>query len=249
MSKTSHWTCPYCNRIATLTGNNVSEGIHSFENNNKDGLLLIRTNVVVCPNSECREYHITAALFKAIFPLVSGGMERKPRPDGDPMVEWALRPRSLAKVFPDYIPQAIRDDYEEACLICKLSPKASATLARRCLQGIIRDFWKVQTKKGDLYSEIGAIKDKDKIDPETWDAIDAVRKVGNIGAHMEKDINVIVDVDPKEAVLLIGLIEMLLKDWYVAREERRERLAAIKCAAADKEKKRKSPAQKKEEPI
>ena len=54
----------------------------------------------------------------------------------------------------------------------------------------------------------------------TWDAIDAVRKVGNIGAHIEKDINVIIDVEPREAELLIGLIEMLLKDWYVVREER-----------------------------
>ena len=37
----------------------------------------------------------------------------------------------------------------------------------------------------------------------------AVRKVGNIGAHMEKDINVIVDVDPDEAQHLIGLITFL----------------------------------------
>jgi len=39
------------------------------------------------------------------------------------------------------------------------------------------------------------------VDPLTWEAIDAVRKLGNIGAHMEKDINVIVDVDPEEAEL------------------------------------------------
>jgi hypothetical protein len=31
------------------------------------------------------------------------------------------------------------------------------------------------------------------------DAIDHVRKIGNIGAHMEADINVIVEVEPKEA--------------------------------------------------
>ena len=45
--------------------------------------------------------------------------------------------------------------------------------------------------------EIDAIKDK--VDPLTWKSIDATRKIGNIGAHMEKDINLIVDVDPKEA--------------------------------------------------
>ena len=34
------------------------------------------------------------------------------------------------------IPQ-LMDDYEEACAIVNLSPKASATLSRRCLQGMI----------------------------------------------------------------------------------------------------------------
>ncbi len=94
---------------------------------------------------------------------------------------------------------------------------------RRCLQGMIRDFWKIS--KARLVDEIDAIKDK--VDAETWDAIDAVRKIGNIGAHMEKDINVIVDVDPEEAQLLIGLIELLIKDWYIARHQRQQHLKAI----------------------
>jgi hypothetical protein len=33
---------------------------------------------------------------------------------------------------------------------------------------------------------------------DTMDAIDHVREIGNIGARMESDINVIVDVDPEE---------------------------------------------------
>ena len=135
----------------------------------------------------------------------------------------ALIPASSAKVFPDYVPQPIRDDYVEACAIRDLSPKASATLSRRCLQGMIRDFWKIA--KARLVDEIDAIKDK--VDALTWEAIDAVRQVGNIGAHMEKDINVIVDVDPDEAQHLIGLIELLMKDWYVTRHQREERLKAI----------------------
>jgi hypothetical protein len=34
-------------------------------------------------------------------------------------------------------------------------------------------------------------------------AIHAVRTIGNIGAHMEKDINLIVDVDPANPTLAI----------------------------------------------
>jgi hypothetical protein len=145
-----------------------------------------------------------------------------------------LVPYSNAKPFPGYIPRPILQDYEEACLIRDLSAKASATLARRCLQGIIRDFWSV--KPGRLVDEIESIKEK--VDPLTWDAIDAVRKVGNIGAHMEKDINLILDVEPAEANLLLNLIETLLKDWYITREERRSRLLAITEIAAGKKKKK-----------
>lgn len=51
---------------------------------------------------------------------------------------------------------------------------------------------------------------------------------------MEKDISVIVDVDPGEAQTLIELIEMLFDEWYVARHTREGRLAKIKQIAADK---------------
>lgn len=123
------------------------------------------------------------------------------------------------KIYPDFVPLTIRQDYEEACKIKELSPKSSATLARRALQGMIRNFWGISGKS--LYDEINQIKDK--VDSDTFDAIDAVRKIGNIGAHMEKDVNVIIDIEPSEAELLINLIEELIEDWYIAREQRRVR--------------------------
>jgi hypothetical protein len=99
---------------------------------------------------------------------------------------------------------------------------------------MIRDFWKITESR--LKDEVDALKDK--IDPETWDAIDSVRKIGNIGAHMEADINVIVDVDPGEADLLVDLIETLFSDWYVARSNKQKRLARIKNAAEQKQRTR-----------
>ncbi|MBX8463521.1 hypothetical protein K5E19_24145, partial [Enterobacter sp. RIT637] len=61
-----------------------------------------------------------------------------------------------------------------------------------------------------------------------------IRSIGNIGAHMEKDIDLIIDVDKEEAELLISLIETLLSDWYVERENRRLRSEKIVAAAAGK---------------
>jgi hypothetical protein len=226
------WSCPYCNREATITDSNFSDENHFFNKDSKDGNLCIKTQVVTCPNDKCREYTIKGYLFKATY---SGGYLTIV---GSPILTWSMKPRSFAKQFPDYIPEAIKADYEEACLIRDLSPKASATLSRRCIQGIIRDYWGV--KKGRLVDEINDIKEK--VDSLTWQAIDSVRSIGNIGAHMEKDINLIVDVEPKEAQLLIGLIEVLLKDWYVARQERKNRLESIINVAKVKldEKKQKS---------
>ncbi len=45
---------------------------------------------------------------------------------------------------------------------------------------------------------------------------------------MEKDINIIVDVEPEEAQLLISLIEQLIDEWYVTRNARKERTASLK---------------------
>ncbi len=227
MSSLFLWNCPYCDRNATITSENYSADTHKFDKNNKDGDLAIFTTVVTCPNEKCREYSVTATLAKV--ELKNGAW----KPKGNPLLKWKLRPQSKAKPYPDFVPAPIRSDYEEACLIQDLSPKASATLSRRCLQGMIRDFWKIHKKR--LLDEIKALENK--VDPLTWSAIDAVRQVGNIGAHMEKDINVIVDVEPNEAEMLIGLVETLIRDWYIAREQRKQQLSDIvKIAEGKKEK-------------
>jgi hypothetical protein len=141
----------------------------------------------------------------------------------------------LAKTFPDYIPSPILQDYNEACLIINLSPKASSALSRRCLQGIIRDYWKIQ--KNTLYEEINALEAK--IPADTWAAIDSLRKIGNIGAHFEKDVNLIIEVTVDEAQTLISLIEFLFKEWYIKKHEHESNLQKIVSIAKTKETERK----------
>ncbi|MBV2148535.1 DUF4145 domain-containing protein [Sphingobium sp. AS12] len=155
------------------------------------------------------------------------------------MYFWNLLPENNAKPQPAYIPEPIVEDYVEACRIRNLSPKASATLSRRCLQGMIRDFCGIS--KARLIDEINELKrrvDEGKAAPgvnfEAVEAIDQVRGIGNIGAHMEKDINLIIPVDADEAQLLIQLIEMLFEEWYVARHSRQQRLARIASVSDEK---------------
>lgn len=175
---------------------------------------------IKCPNSECEQLFLRVRLTKS----KTGPLE------GNDIQVWQLLPESTAKILPEYIPEAIQRSYKQACRIRDLSPEASATLARRTLQGMIRDFWGVT--KPSLKQEIDAIQDK--VDPDTWTSIEAVRSIGNIGAHMEGDINLIIEIEPDEAQLLIGLVESLVDDWYVTREKRKERNAKIATLAEEK---------------
>jgi hypothetical protein len=97
---------------------------------------------------------------------------------------------------------------------------------------MIRNF--VGIAKGTLALEIDALKEAvadgsaDRaISAKTVEAIDHVRGLGNIGAHMEKDIDVIVPVDPDEAQHMLHLIEILFEKWYGARERRTQKLSSI----------------------
>ena len=220
------WVCPHCERPVTITAKDIFETeVQLTEEKNAEGDHELFTRFIVCPNEKCRKFTIESELWNVILHRTLGWQK-------DKLVKsWQLVPESAAKTFPDYIPKAILEDYKEACLIKKLSPKAAATLARRCLQGMIRDFWKV--KPGKLVNEIEEIKDQ--VDALSWDAITAVRKVGNIGAHMEKDVNLIIEVDNKEAELLISLVETLLQDWYVEKEEKEKRLSEIVRISEEKD--------------
>jgi hypothetical protein len=98
---------------------------------------------------------------------------------------------------------------------------------------MVRDFWKLPEEEcGVLYNELQSIKDR--VPADSWEAIDTIRKVGNIGAHMEKDVNYVVDVEPREAAMLIELIETLFLDWYVERHKRGERNNRLIALGADK---------------
>lgn len=194
-----------------------------------DSVAIVASSIS-CPNPNCRELSLSVALHKY---GLSHGDHGSWVVKGGAIQTWQLMPRSRAKPQPAYIPIGIRKDYEEACLILGDSPKASATMSRRCLQGIVRDFWQIPlNKRGNLGAELNLIEEK--VAPSTWNAITTIREIGDIGAHMEKDVNYIVEVEADEASMLIELIEMLFQDWYIERQNRLNRDAAVQALAAKK---------------
>ena len=108
---------------------------------------------------------------------------------------------------------------------------------------MIRDFCKISKKT--LAQEINTLKaqvDEGKgpqgVNHDTMVAIDHVRSIGNIGAHMENDINLILDVEPDEAQTLIDLIELLFEEWYVAKHVREEKLKKLGVVVEKKDTKK-----------
>lgn len=68
-------------------------------------------------------------------------------------------------------------------------------------------------------------------------------KVGNIGAHLERDIDPIVEVDPDKAQLPIGLVETLVRETHIARDARQTQMGdLVALAQAKKQAKQPAPA-------
>lgn len=80
---------------------------------------------------------------------------------------------------------------------------------------MIRDFFKVPNST--LFKEIDDISDK--VSPTIRNVLDSVRKIGNIGAHMEKDVNLILEISDGESEKLLKLIELLIKNWYIEKHD------------------------------
>lgn len=230
-----NWTCPFCNRAQTVSDAKLDYSHRRISVGEcAEGTIGYAVRAIGCSNPECKKVEIRAFYGNAKFDGL-GNLIRI-----DPIRAVALAPESTAKSIPDYVPASIRQDYYEACRIRDLSPKAAATLIRRCLQGLIRHFCGISKKR--LFDEIDALRKAVEdgsvaqgVTADSVDAIDHVRSIGNIGAHMERDIGVIVDVEPNEAQILIELIEMLFDEWYVARHTREQRLARLKEISGEKD--------------
>lgn len=231
------WSCPYClaHQVVSEHSRHATNSIYSIGDNDL-GSIGLASVAIACANASCRKVTVNAWIaptFRDGPGNVRVGQMR------NAIVSARLMPETSATPQPDYIPKALIEDYYEASKIVDLSPKASATLSRRCLQGMIRDFCGIN--KQTLFHEISELRKRldegeapEGVLSESVEAIDHVRAIGNIGAHMERDISVIVPVDAGEAQLLIELVESLFEEWYGARERRRVRFERIKAAAGEK---------------
>lgn len=216
--KNNTYVCPFCGHAQAYVGSAGSAYVGLFSDNayknitNEEyGRSSLIVNWFTCSNTDCGRTCITS-------------INRQSGAQQD------IYPRFSFINYPKFIPAQIRSDYQEACSIIDASPKAAATLFRRCLQGMIHDFWNIN--EGNLAKEISALQGK--IPVAQWAAIDGLRRIGNIGAHMERDVDLIINVEPHEALVLRGLIELLMDKWYIARHDENQMLEEISHIANSK---------------
>ncbi len=231
----NNWQCPYCGIFQILQ---YGENLKTTEECNLTSMskyneISVRLFSISCLN--CKELTLNIDLEKKIYPKPNlyrkGIMDFDSGPYFKNLKSWSLMPDSRAKPQPDYLPKNVIENYNEACKIADSSPRASAILSRRCLEVMIKDFCKVEGS-GTLFEKIEEVRKKSieiqEITEESIDAIDHIRKQGNIAAHIQKPTNLLIDnVSKKDSDLLIELLEMLFQEWYIARYRRKERLAKI----------------------
>lgn len=123
---------------------------------------------------------------------------------GDPSREW---PTSTAPLSPS-IPTAIAREMQEAraCFSAKLYT-ATAVMVRRTLEGMCVD---QGTSKKQLFAALGELRDSNKIEGRLFDWAQALRVLGNQGAHFSKD-----PVSREDAQDALELAEALLDYIYV----------------------------------
>ena len=151
------------------------------------------------------------------------------------------RRRNRPEIDSESLPQTLKNDYLEACGVLELSPKASAVLSRRVLQGVLREQGYASKN---LYTQIQAVLDEEgekALPTSIKDTIDYVRRFGNFSAHpdarpiTEETTLQVIDIEEGEAEWCLEIIEELFTHYYVEPDRRTRRIQAAEEKLAERE--------------
>ena len=148
-----------------------------------------------------------------------------------------MYPRSYRRPVATEVPESLAGGYREAAAVLELSPNASAALSRRCLQNTIREV--AHIKKANLSEEIKELISLRLVSSSLATDLDAIRQIGNFGAHPIKDTatGTVMDVEPGEAKWTLDLLDRLFDKFITQPAKSAERKQALnaKLRAAGKE--------------
>jgi len=198
--------CPYCARHVQFVRAQSASGWWNEQ-----------IEVVSTKEAFALQMSICPACVRIVLSLVPIA----PTPTGARII-W---PEPCGSPVPDCVPKHVAQDFIEASLVLRYSPKASAALSRRCLQNVLREAAGVTPM--DLSKEIEQVLGS--LPSHIRDDVDAIRQIGNFAAHPNKDrhTGVIIDVEPHEAEWLLQILVELFDFYYVKPKEAERRRAEL----------------------
>lgn len=226
-----NWICPFCSMAQTVVSHKFKQGkICLHIDGQAEGQIGLYTSAIGCSNLDCLKTSVSVKIQAAKNTGKYGSLQFIESEEA--LCDIAIRPFGSAKPLPDFIPEKIREEYREACLIRELSPRASAALARQCLQSIIRDFERVEDEN--LHEEIAMLKKAIEnvnavhIADSGGDAAGTPEETSTTAAEQRSaNIPCFVDADHNDVQELIDLIELLFEEWYAHHNRREQRLAHV----------------------
>jgi len=152
---------------------------------------------------------------------------REERRDVPPTVGYVIPRRRAAMKFRDVPPDLI-EEYEQASEVIDTSPAASAALARRCLQKVIREHLGTREKR--FYDELKTVAESGKVPPYLADGLLKIREIGNMAKHPThgEQVGLIVDVSKEEAEWTLKILEGMFKHCFVDPKEFERRTKDLK---------------------
>lgn len=232
--------CRYCG-LSFTTHRNPTQNEHIFFGDTcefgETGLLI---ETYVCPGSECRKRSLSIVWTTT---EVTNTYERT-FVNTEDLRAWRPLPAIQAKPQPDWIPPKIRARYNEACAVLQESPSSSVMQSRACISLLLDARW--TDDDPDLSERINNTDSlakkirlaQDRLKPEIVTALDAIRLVGNEGAH--PSVEVLTDTRREEADLVLAGIEMILKEWERSCDEKEDmkRISVLRDEAEARKDKR-----------
>lgn len=189
----SRGRCPHCNTVVLFEDLGEDQQWFHF------GGRRIGFIGAGCPN--CGEPSITLT------------MEEGEWNDAKVLHQSLVWPRSVRASVAEQVPAHIAQDYLEAWAVLPHSAKASAALARRCLQTVLVEAGKAKSHR--LSSMIKEVKPG--MPSYVADELEAVKHAGDFSAHPLKDkaTGQILDVARGEAQWVLHVLDLLFDHYYV----------------------------------
>lgn len=126
-------------------------------------------------------------------------------------------PKDTSINLPDVVGAEFKQNFTEAALTLQVSHKASACLSRYMLQQILEE--KAGANHADpLHIQIQKVINANTLPSEILGNLEAVRHIGNFGAHPNKDLTTkeTINISFEEAELVLEVVRELL-DYYFIR--------------------------------